>query len=137
VQTPALTGRACACPARLQVTYGARTYYLTCDALAPGAALSPLLQAALATQTGKEDNSACVDQVVVIKDIVRDGELFLRTGAASAEDDEDDEEDGANEDKVSSEDEKDSPAALRAQIAELQVRLDAAEERASERGSKS
>ncbi len=122
----------------MQVTYGACTYYLTCDALAPGAALSPLLQTALATQTGKEDDSACVDQVLVIKDIVRDGEEFLRTGAASVKEDEEDEEDAADKDRdEGSSDEKDSPAALRAQIAELQVRLDAAEERASERGSNS
>ncbi len=73
--------------------------------------------------------------MVVIKDIVRDGEVFLRTDAASAKEDEED--GAADEDEVGSDDEKDSPAALRAQIAELQVRLDAAEERASERGSNS
>jgi hypothetical protein len=80
----------------VQVTYGARTYYLTCDALAPGAALSPLLQAALATRTGKKADTKCADTAVVIKDIVRDGERFLRTDAASASEGEE-EEDSADE----------------------------------------
>jgi hypothetical protein len=78
--------------------YGARTYYLTCDALAPGAALSPLLQAALAAQTGEEDAAACVDQVVVLRDIVRSGEQFLRADAASA---------GVGEEEEDSADEED------------------------------
>ncbi len=130
---PALTP----CALHLQVTYGARTYYLTCDALAPGAALSPLLQAALATQTGEQDDAACVDQVVVLRDIVRSGEQFLRADAASAgvgeeevdsADVDDDDEDDDDEDE-----EDDDPAALRAQIAALQARLAAAEERAPKR----